>query len=135
MTLFFNKDVVVREKVYQEGEPVVEVIEGDDNSEPEEVFVTRDEKSTKTTIPFLKNNELDYANLLAFLGKDRAQRWGWLVLIMVVIVVVTAVSNSANITDGLDGLAAGSSAIIGVTLGVLAYLSGNFVYASNIQLI
>lgn len=134
LTLFFNKDVVVREKVYQEGEPVVEFIENYDKGELKEVFVTRDEKSTKTTIPFFKNNELDYANLLSFLGRERAQRWGWLVLIIVVILVVTAVSNGTNITDGLDGLAAGTSAIIGVTLGVLAYLSGNIVYADYLNI-
>ena len=135
LTLFFNKDVIIREKVYeQNGMPRMEIVEGDDDIEPQEMFVTKDEKSTKTTIPFLKNNELDYANLLAFLGRERAQRWGWVVLIIVVIIVVTAVSNGANMTDGLDGLAAGTSAIMGVTLGILAYVSGNIFYADYLNI-
>lgn len=135
LTLFFSKDVVVREKVYQRnGEPVMEILEGIDKSESQEVFVTRDKKSTKTTIPFFKNNELDYANLLAFLGMEKAKKWGWVVLILVVIIVVIGVSNGANVTDGLDGLAAGTSAIIGVTLGVLAYLSGNIFYADYLNI-
>lgn len=135
LTLFFNKDVIIREKIYeQNGMPLMEIVEGNDDIAPQEVFVTKDEKSTKTTIPFLKNNELDYANLLAFLGKEKAQRWGWVVLIIVVIIVVTAVSNGANMTDGLDGLAAGTSAIMGVTLGILAYVSGNIFYADYLNI-
>ncbi len=89
-----------------------------------------DEKSTITTIPFFKDNELDYGNILPFLGKD----YTWIVYVLVVIVVVTAVSNGANITDGIDGLAAGTSAIIGSTLGILAYVSGNTVFADYLNI-
>lgn len=90
-------------------------------------------KSTKTTIPFVKNNEFDYAWLLNWLG-DGAKDYGWIVFILMVIVVVTAVSNGANMTDGLDGLATGTSAIIGVTLAILAYVSGNYIFADYLNI-
>ena len=90
-------------------------------------------KSTQTTIPFLKNNNFDYADLVPFLGEN-AQIAGWIIFILVTIFIVTAVSNGANLTDGLDGLATGSSAIIGVTLGILAYLSGHIAYASYLNI-
>jgi phospho-N-acetylmuramoyl-pentapeptide-transferase len=88
-----------------------------------------DVKSTRTTIPFFKNNEFDYAALLGFLG-DRSKEYAWLVFIPIVILIVTAVSNGANITDGIDGLATGTSAIVGATLAVFAYVSGNTVFAN-----
>jgi phospho-N-acetylmuramoyl-pentapeptide-transferase len=97
------------------------------------VYVTKDIKSTTTTIPFVKNNEFDYANIVGFLGEN-AVKWSWLVLILAVIIIVTAVSNGANMTDGLDGLTTGISAIIGTTLGILAYLSGNIVYADYLNI-
>ncbi|MDG1260670.1 MAG: phospho-N-acetylmuramoyl-pentapeptide-transferase [Flavobacteriales bacterium] len=90
-------------------------------------------KSTKTTIPFVKNNEFDYAWLLNWMG-DGAKDYGWIVFILMVIVVVTAVSNGANMTDGLDGLATGTSAIIGVTLAILAYVSGNYIFADYLNI-
>ena len=90
-------------------------------------------KSTQTTIPFLKNNNFDYADLVSFMG-DHAQTAGWIIFVLVTIFIVTAVSNGANLTDGLDGLATGSSAIIGVTLGILAYLSGHIAYASYLNI-
>jgi phospho-N-acetylmuramoyl-pentapeptide-transferase len=90
-------------------------------------------KSTKTTIPFVKNNEFEYAYIIGFMG-DRAEKWAWLVLILAVIIIITAVSNGANMTDGLDGLATGTSAIMGTTLGVLAYLSGNILYADYLNI-
>jgi len=96
-------------------------------------FEMRDVKSTKTTIPFVKKNEFDYAWLVGWMG-ERAKDWVWLAMVLVVIFIVTAVSNGANITDGLDGLAAGSSAIIGATLGILAYLSGNVVFAEYLNI-
>ena len=90
-------------------------------------------KSTQTTIPFLKNNNFDYADLVSFMG-DYAQAAGWIIFVLITIFIVTAVSNGANLTDGLDGLATGSSAIIGVTLGILAYLSGHINYASYLNI-
>ncbi len=135
LILFWHRDVVVREKVILEnGEPKMEIIQGSGQDEEIEVFVTRDVKSTKTTIPFLKDNEFDYAYIIGFLGEKASKKWSWIVLILAVILIVTAVSNSANMTDGLDGLATGTSAIIGTTLGVLAYLSGNIVYADYLNI-
>jgi len=96
-------------------------------------YSTVDTKSMKTTIPFVKNNEFDYSWLLAFLGEGY-QKWAWLIFIPIVIIIVTAVSNGANITDGIDGLATGTSAIIGVTLGILAYVSGNRIFADYLNI-
>jgi phospho-N-acetylmuramoyl-pentapeptide-transferase len=134
LTLFLHKDVVVREKVMLEnGKARVEIVQGTRDSEPVEVFVTRDVKSTTTTIPFFKNNEFNYAWLVWFLG-ERANQWAWIVLIIAVITIITAVSNGANMTDGLDGLATGTSAIMGTTLGILAYVSGNIIYADYLNI-
>jgi phospho-N-acetylmuramoyl-pentapeptide-transferase len=134
LTLYLSKDVIVREKVLLEnGEPSVEIVQEQADEEPVSRYVTRDVKSTKTTIPFVKNNEFDYAYLIGFMG-DKAHNWAWLVLILAVIIIITAVSNGANMTDGLDGLATGTSAIMGVTLGILAYLSGNILYADYLNI-
>jgi phospho-N-acetylmuramoyl-pentapeptide-transferase len=134
LTLYLDKDVIVREKVMLEnGEPSMEIVQEQPEDEPVARFVTRDVKSTKTTIPFVKNNEFDYAYLIGFMG-NRARQWAWLVLILAVIIIITAVSNGANMTDGLDGLATGTSAIMGTTLGVLAYLSGNILYADYLNI-
>jgi len=97
------------------------------------LYLNDDVKSTITTIPFIKNNEFDYAYLVSFLGENSTQ-WGWVIFIIVTIFIVTAVSNGANLTDGLDGLATGTSAIIGTTLGILAYLSGNVIYADYLNI-
>lgn len=134
LTLFLHPDVVVREKVMLEnGDAKVEIVQGPEKSEPFEVFVTRDVKSTTTTIPFFKNNEFNYAWLIGFLG-ERGSKWAWIVLIIAVIIIITAVSNGANMTDGLDGLATGTSAIIGTTLGILAYVSGNIIYSDYLNI-
>jgi len=90
-------------------------------------------KNLKTTIPFLKNNELDYTSFISWICDDCA-KFGWIIFIPMVILVVTAVSNGANITDGIDGLAAGSSAIIGVVLGILAWVSGNTIFADYLNI-
>ncbi|MFM7021977.1 MAG: phospho-N-acetylmuramoyl-pentapeptide-transferase [Flavobacteriales bacterium] len=118
--LFFNKNVIIAEPV---GEGVVQ----NEKTEYKKV------KSMKTTIPFLKNNEMDYGKAVEFFGLDPAE-WAWLIFIPVVILIVTAVSNGANLTDGIDGLAGGSSAIIGTTLGVLAYVSGNAIFADYLNI-
>ena len=123
LTLYLSPDVVIRENVYAKNTNNEEVIK----------YMPENIKSTQTTIPFLKNNNFDYADLVPFLGEN-AQIAGWIIFILVTIFIVTAVSNGANLTDGLDGLATGSSAIIGVTLGILAYLSGHIAYASYLNI-
>jgi phospho-N-acetylmuramoyl-pentapeptide-transferase len=90
-------------------------------------------KCTKTTIPFFKNNEFDYAYLIGFLGQ-KAYKYSWIIFVIAVILIVVFVSNGANMTDGLDGLATGTSAIIGTTLGILAYLSGNMIYSDYLNI-
>ncbi len=115
---------------------VVENVETNVNPKTEQVEVKYDKKavkSTVTTVPFVKNHNFDYSDPFFFLGKYK-QAAGWIFFIIVTIFVVTAVSNGANLTDGLDGLSTGSSAIQGVALGVLAYLSGNIHYASYLNI-
>jgi phospho-N-acetylmuramoyl-pentapeptide-transferase len=92
-----------------------------------------EEKSTATTIPFLKNNEFDYAEVLSFMG-DGYKDWAWIIFIPVVIFIITAVSNGANLTDGIDGLAAGTSAISVLTLGIFAFLSGNIIFSDYLNI-
>ncbi len=118
ITLYLSPDFVIRENVEVIGENGTEIEYRQENI-----------KSTQTTIPFVKNHNFDYADLVSFLGEYQ-EIAGWIVFILVIILVVTAVSNSANLTDGLDGLATGTSAIIGVALGILAYFSGHIEYAS-----
>jgi phospho-N-acetylmuramoyl-pentapeptide-transferase len=96
-------------------------------------FSKLEEKSTATTIPFLKNNEFDYAEVLSFMG-DGYKDWAWLIFIPVVIFIITAVSNGANLTDGIDGLAAGTSAISVLTLGIFAFLSGNIIFSDYLNI-
>lgn len=128
--LYFNNDVVSKQKVLVSDESVA--IEQGGELAP--AFEWVEQRSVKTTIPFVKNNEFDYAWLLAFLGKENATKWAWIIFIPIVIFVVTAVSNGANITDGLDGLATGSSAIIGVVLAIFAFVSGNLVFADYLNI-
>lgn len=91
------------------------------------------EKSTATTIPFLKNNEFDYAEVLSFMGEGY-KKWSWLIFIPMVILIVTAVSNGANLTDGIDGLAAGTSAISALTFGLFAFVSGNIIFSDYLNI-
>jgi phospho-N-acetylmuramoyl-pentapeptide-transferase len=134
LTLHFSNDIVVREKVLNEkGMPIVKIMEGDNGMRTTNAYVTRDVKSTKVNIPFFKNNEFDYAMLIGFLG-DKAKEWAWIVATIMIILIVIAVSNGANLTDGLDGLASGTSAIIGLTLGILAYVSGNMIIADYLNI-
>jgi len=93
-----------------------------------------EKKSTKTTIPFVKNNEFDYSWLVAFISKDHRQIWTWLIFVLIVTFIISAVSNGANLTDGLDGLATGTSAITGVALAILAYVSSNVIYADYLNI-
>lgn len=123
LIMYLSPDIVIRENTEIKGELRVESV----------IYSKKDIKSTKTTIPFVKNNDLDYADAFKKAGEN-AQKYGWLLFVLVAIFVVAAVSNSANLTDGLDGLSAGSSAIMGVTLGILAYLSGNINYAGYLNI-
>ncbi len=123
LVMYFSPDVVMRENTEIRGELRVEDV----------VYSKKDIKATRTTIPFVKNNDLDYSNAFKNAGKN-AQKYGWILFVLVAIFIVTAVSNGANLTDGLDGLSAGSSAIMGGALGVLAYLSGNINYSGYLNI-
>jgi phospho-N-acetylmuramoyl-pentapeptide-transferase len=134
LTLFIREDVKVREHVKDEnGNNLQEILVDPVTGEQTVQFVTEDVKSTVTTIPFVKQNEFNYAWLVAFAG-DAASWLKWIVYALIIILIITAVSNAANLTDGLDGLAAGTSAISGATLGVLAYVSGNIIYADYLNI-
>lgn len=134
-TLFFHEGVVIREKpdLPEEITTTNELLEMDGFVRADSPFPLESEKSTKTTIPFVKDNEFNYSRLIAFMGENY-EKWAFLIFIPIVILIITAVSNAANITDGLDGLATGTSAIIGVTLGVLAYVSGNVLFADYLNI-
>jgi phospho-N-acetylmuramoyl-pentapeptide-transferase len=123
LTLYFNDQVVVREV-----KPSVVASINVEQQISEKDY--QNVKSTKTTIPFFKNNELDYNNLVPFLDDS----YTWIVYVLVVILIVTAVSNGANITDGIDGLAAGTSGIIGLTIAIFAYLSGRVDFSSYLNI-
>ena len=120
-TLYFHYGITIKEKI---DAPV--------SIETKQVF-GEEIKSTKTTIPFVKNNEFDYEVVLSWMGENAASLT-WIVFILIVIFVVTAVSNGANMTDGLDGLATGTSAIIGATFRILAYVSGNVFFADYLNI-
>ena len=136
LTMFFSDDVMIMEKVnvsdLTAGEKE-ELIDspGQMTSQDE---ISMEKKSTKTTIPFVKNHEFNYSWLVAFINKDHRQFWTWLVFVLIVIFILTAVSNGANLTDGLDGLATGTSAITGTALGILAYLGSNVRYAAYLNI-
>lgn len=132
MTMWMHSDIVVRTEVPKS--PQAQAMMFDDFSgNTEEVYLSAPEKTTKTTIPFFKNNEFDYSMLVPD-SWDKNQIVSWLVYVLAAIFIITAVSNGANLTDGLDGLAAGISAIIVVVLGALAYLSGNLIYAGYLDI-
>ncbi|QOD60419.1 phospho-N-acetylmuramoyl-pentapeptide-transferase [Polaribacter haliotis] len=122
--LYFNDDVVIKEQLPVEQQIV-------QKNGRVKVFGEA-HKSTKTTVPFFKNNELDYSKALSFLGEGY-EKYGWIVFIFIVVFIVTGISNGANLTDGIDGLAAGSSAIMVVTLAVFAWVSGNIVFADYLD--
>jgi len=133
--LYFNNDVVVKQKVYKEGAPshVSYELQNDEEKTSVENYSWEEVKSTVTTIPFLKNNEFNYASLTNWAG-EHAGLLGGVLFTLIVIIIITAVSNGANMTDGLDGLATGTSAIIGITLAVFAYVSGNTVFANYLNI-
>jgi phospho-N-acetylmuramoyl-pentapeptide-transferase len=125
--LYFNEFVVVRE-VSPASMASIEATAF--QQDPDSKIEYKDVKSTKTTVPFAKNNELDYGKILPFVP----EQYTWVIYVLVVIVIITAVSNGANITDGIDGLAAGTSGIIGLTLAILAYLSGRIDFSSYLNI-
>ncbi len=138
VTLYVNDDVVIREKL-PGSLPITRTelaINADSASIVNEPIrgLTQTVKSTKTTIPFVKNNEFNYSWLVGFLPEGWKEQASWVVFILIVIFIVTAVSNGANLTDGLDGLTTGTSAIIGSTLGILAYVSGNVIYSDYLNI-
>ena len=121
LVMVFNNQIVVKEKLVSSN--------GQQNYE----FIEVAQKSSKTTIPFLKNNEFDYQKLTSWMG-DGMSKYAWILFVLVVVLVITAVSNGANMTDGLDGLATGVSAIIGITLAVFCYVSGNIIAADYLNI-
>lgn len=123
LVMYLSPDIVARENTEIRVNNVIESVQYEEKAV----------KTTKTTIPFVKNNNFDYRWLVSFMG-DFADEAVWVIFVVAVILIVTAVSNSANLTDGLDGLAAGSSAIIGVALGILAYVSGRVDFASYLNI-
>ncbi len=132
-TLFINDDVLVRQTVKDaNGEDLKEITVNHETGEQTIRVVTEDVKSTVTTIPFVKKNEFNYSWLVSFIPGIWWLKW--VVYAIAIILIITAVSNAANLTDGLDGLATGTSAISGVTLGVLAYVSGNVIYANYLNI-
>ncbi len=130
--LYCSPDVTIKEKIIDTPTPHIEEVisqsEGTNNP-----TVWKESKSFKTTIPFVKHNEFDYIWLISWIG-DSAKDFLWIIFIPVVIIIVTAVSNGANMTDGLDGLATGTSAIIGLTLVIFAYVSGNYIFADYLNI-
>ncbi|WP_353077099.1 phospho-N-acetylmuramoyl-pentapeptide-transferase [Flavobacterium sp.] len=122
-TLYFHPSVTIKEDVVLRKQGIETVIK---TTSPEV-------KSMETTIPFMKNNTFDYAELLSFMGNDY-QNWAWLIFIPVVIFIITAVSNGANLTDGIDGLAAGTSAISVLVLGIFTFVSGNIIFSNYLNI-
>ena len=119
LVMVFHADIVVKEDVYLSSET--------------EISINEAQKSLKTTTPFFKNNELNYEVLTSWIG-DTAKQYAWVLFILIVVIIITAVSNGANMTDGLDGLATGTSAIIGTTLALFAYVSGNIIAADYLNI-
>ena len=123
LTLWLSPDAVIRENVTMQKQGTAEVV----------VHKSEKVKSTMTTIPFVKNNNLDYAEIMSFCGKYKTAA-GWVLFVVMTTLVVVAVSNGSNLNDGMDGMAAGNSAIIGVALGVLAYVSSHIEFASYLNI-
>lgn len=128
-TLYFHPQVTIKEEI-QNAQPQQELVVG---GEIKREF-KEEEKSTKTTIPFMKSSELDYSDLISWAGDDY-EDYAWLIFIPFVIFIITAVSNGANLTDGIDGLSSGTSAIIVLTLGIFAWISGNIIFSDYLNII
>ena len=129
-TLYFHPDVTLKEKLPIEQQQ--EILASNPKVESSKLF-QEEERSTKTTIPFVKANEFDYAEIISWVNPDWA-KYAWIIFIPIVIFIITAVSNGANLTDGIDGLAAGTSAIIVLTLGIFAWVSGNIIFSDYLNI-
>ncbi|MCB0387499.1 MAG: phospho-N-acetylmuramoyl-pentapeptide-transferase [Winogradskyella sp.] len=129
-TLYFHPEVTIKEKL-----PIAqqqEILAENAKVESSKLF-QNEERSTKTTIPFVKSNEFDYAEIISWVNPSWA-KYAWIIFIPIVIFIITAVSNGANLTDGIDGLAAGTSAIIVLTLGIFAWVSGNIIFSDYLNI-
>jgi phospho-N-acetylmuramoyl-pentapeptide-transferase len=129
-TMYSNKNIIIRQEVKP---PIKYDLPVSFRLKGNRQILTQDIKSTKTTMPFYKNNEFDYGKVLSFLGPGW-EKYDLLVFMFFTIMIITFISNGANITDGIDGLATGTSAIIGITLAILAYVSGNTVIADYLNI-
>ncbi|MDC0623110.1 phospho-N-acetylmuramoyl-pentapeptide-transferase [Flavobacteriaceae bacterium] len=125
--LYFHPEVTIKDKVSNSNK-IVNVVVNEDSTD-----LRIEEKSTRTTIPFFKNNEFDYSNLITWISPD-LKKYAWLIFIPFIIFIITAVSNGANLTDGIDGLAAGTSAIIVLTLGIFTWVSGNIIFSEYLNI-
>ena len=128
--MYWSDGVTIKSKTFHASE--ISVNSNDDYNNKD--YSWEETKSLKTTIPFVKNNEFDYSWLITWISSD-LKKYSWLVFIPIIVIIVISVSNGANITDGLDGLATGTSAIIGITLAIFAYLSGNLVFSDYLNII
>ena len=128
--MYWSDGVTIKSKTFYASE--ISVNSNDDYNNKD--YSWEETKSLKTTIPFVKNNEFDYSWLITWISSD-LKKYSWLVFIPIIVIIVISVSNGANITDGLDGLATGTSAIIGITLAIFAYLSGNLVFSDYLNII
>ncbi|MDR2083986.1 MAG: phospho-N-acetylmuramoyl-pentapeptide-transferase [Bacteroidales bacterium] len=134
VVVYCHPDIVVKEHVVANSEVITKIDSTGVESSSKTYSFSEPKKEITTTIPFIKNNELDYENILWFVDKDSRYKWAWIIFIPIVILIVVAVSNCANLTDGIDGLATGTSAIIGATLGIFAWVSGNAVFADYLNI-
>jgi phospho-N-acetylmuramoyl-pentapeptide-transferase len=125
LTMYLSPDMVIRQNV--------EIVNEETSLVENVVYEQEDTKSPQTTIPFFKNNNFNYSSLTKWLG-DHAETGAWIAFVIITIFFVTATSNGANLTDGLDGLATGTSAVIGVALAIMAYLGGNIIYSSYLNI-
>ena len=122
VTMYFHEDITIKREI------------SDVSTEYVTKKFQKEEKAVISTVPFVKNNEFDYSKILFWMDEKQAEQWAWVVFIPIVIFIVTAVSNGANITDGIDGLAAGTSAVILLTLAFFAYVSGNIIFADYLNI-
>lgn len=125
ITMYYHSDITIKRK-YADASVI-------NRNNVEQNFMPA-EKETVSTVPFIKNNEFDYSGILFWMDEKEAEEWSWIVFIPIVIFIVTAVSNGANITDGIDGLAAGTSTVILLTLAFFTYISGNLIIADYLNI-
>jgi phospho-N-acetylmuramoyl-pentapeptide-transferase len=136
IAMLVSNDVVVRMspgEAVAKGYEIVETVTSRDLQNPDQLIEMVHVKTTLTNVPFFKGNQLDYAELVGFMS-DNTDLWGYILFVLITIFIITAVSNGANLTDGLDGLATGVSAIIAATLAILAYVSGNIIFADYLNI-